>query len=256
MPKQYIDTLRYHHRNNQGVYEFLNTLTGKRYIGSTAVLTERSDGHWSQLECGKHRNKDLQLDFDKYGHEHFVFGVLEYVHEVWLLKDCEQKYIDKYGLENLYNIQNAVSKKVQQIKKPIDNESKASLTRRKKWDKNKDENERQLRIKFEQPIIWEHLKVIVQFSLDDKVIAIHKDSSKQVHEICRHYSKYKKRLTPKKFKGSRWAYLDFVVMCNVCKCKQPLEIYSDVFLCTSCGHSDTYTINALHNLEKYRLTCP
>lgn len=231
--------------NNRGVYEIRNTLTGKKYIGSSKHLSQREGDHWNNLERGSHDHRELQKDYDVLGLKNFIFGVLEYVNRVDQLTIREQFYIHKYGLQNLYNERNAASTTRIDFKAP---------TQKKKWNKNKDENERQLRAKFESPIIWDHLKIVIQFSLDDKIIAIHKDPSKQIYEICRHYSSYKKRFTPKKFKNSRWAYLNFVVMCNICKCEQPLEIYSNVFLCTVCGHSDTYTINALHNVEKYKLT--
>lgn len=256
MPKQYIDTTHYRHRNNHGVYEFLNTLTGKRYIGSTQFLDERGDVHWATLEHGKHHNVDLQRAFDACGHKHFVFGALEYVDDVWLLRACEQKYIDKHGLENLYNVQNAVGKESKVTKTPIDESLLKTLSaRRKRWNGDKDNNSRVFLEKHGPVSMWDCFVRVVQMDLAGKAIIVHGSATKKVHAVCRQWGvEYKNRFKPRKLNKSFWAYEYFMLACSVCRCKYPLEIGSELFKCTSCGHMDAYILNALHSVEKYKLT--
>lgn len=71
---------------DSGVYEILNTLNGKRYIGSSKELNTRYNTHFKNLKAGSHPNKHLQFAFDKYGGENFEFNVLEYCDEEYLLK--------------------------------------------------------------------------------------------------------------------------------------------------------------------------
>lgn len=232
-------------QRNQGVYEFLNTLTGRRYIGSTSTLDSRGPSHLSTLKHGKHSSVDLQLDFDKYGHKHFVFGVLEYVDNVELLHPCEQKYIDKYGLENLYNKFNAVSK-AKKSSSPLS-------ASRKRWNADKDNNLRQFLEKHGPKDMWDGFIRVVQIDLYGKIVMVHDSAPKKVHIVCRQYGiDYKKRFRPRRVSKSFWAYERFVLMCNICKCKP--EIDPGVFMCTSCGYTETHILNSLHNLEKYRLT--
>lgn len=91
-----------------GVYEIFNTLTKKRYIGSTAAgpVENRILGHIRGLRNNKHVNRHLQNSWNRYGEEVFVFRVLERC----IPKNClirEQFYIDKFDSANSkkgYNI--------------------------------------------------------------------------------------------------------------------------------------------------------
>ena len=56
-----------------GVYEILNTASGKRYVGSTVNLTRRERQHFGDLRRGVHRNLHLQSAWNKYGAHAFVF---------------------------------------------------------------------------------------------------------------------------------------------------------------------------------------
>jgi group I intron endonuclease len=76
-----------------GVYAIVNTMNGKRYIGSAENLRRRRTAHRSALSKNKHANKHLQAAWNKYGESAFVFVVLEYVHPIFLL-DIEQKHLD------------------------------------------------------------------------------------------------------------------------------------------------------------------
>jgi group I intron endonuclease len=77
------------------IYEILNLVNYKRYIGSTRD-PDRSYGHWKSLELGKHDSPHLQYSYIKYGKENFIFNIIEY-HDIITDKELtirEQYYID------------------------------------------------------------------------------------------------------------------------------------------------------------------
>lgn len=65
-------------KNRAGVYEIVNTVNGKRYIGSSATLTKRKYEHIRTLRLGTHRCVKLQRAWNKYGEGAFVFNTLLY----------------------------------------------------------------------------------------------------------------------------------------------------------------------------------
>ena len=74
-----------------GVYYLENLITGKFYIGSTAIRFQwRFNAHLSGLRLGNHPNKILQNSFNKYGAEAFQFGILEYVKP----ENCIERVLD------------------------------------------------------------------------------------------------------------------------------------------------------------------
>jgi len=87
---------------NMGVYQILNTVNSKKYIGSTCDLRRRKRQHVYRLRHNKHYNLELQKDFDEYGENVFAFLVLELVDDRKLLKDKEQEHLDSIKPE--YNV--------------------------------------------------------------------------------------------------------------------------------------------------------
>ena len=81
---------------NTGVYCLLNTVNGKRYVGSASVsLKVRIKSHRNCLRSGRHGNCYLQRAWNKYGEEAFEFSVLEYC----AAESCisrEQYWMDEY----------------------------------------------------------------------------------------------------------------------------------------------------------------
>ena len=86
---------------SSGIYEILNPVNGKRYVGSAMNFQHRWTAHLSALRCGRHHNPHLQHAFDKYGEDALVFSVLEEAQEEPLL-EREQHYMDM--LKSEYNI--------------------------------------------------------------------------------------------------------------------------------------------------------
>lgn len=78
---------------SSGIYEIVNLINGKRYIGSAKNLVRRSCEHRSQLRRGVHSNKHLQSSANKYGFESLVFKAILICHPEDLI-DYEQRCID------------------------------------------------------------------------------------------------------------------------------------------------------------------
>ena len=62
-------------------YAFIYSITcatnGKRYIGCTVLPRGRLVTHASALANGRHRNTDLQSDYNKYGQSAFTFNLID-----------------------------------------------------------------------------------------------------------------------------------------------------------------------------------
>lgn len=86
---------------SSGVYQILNLVNGKRYIGSAKCFRIRWNGHRAKLERGAHHSKHLQASWRKHGAESFEFQILEGCDPEDLLKR-EQAWMDKLAPE--YNI--------------------------------------------------------------------------------------------------------------------------------------------------------
>lgn len=58
------------------VYRILNKLNGRMYIGSTNNYLARKYEHFGSLRKGTHHNRFLQLDYNDFGENNFVFEIL------------------------------------------------------------------------------------------------------------------------------------------------------------------------------------
>lgn len=58
---------------NPGIYEIVNTVNGKRYIGSAVKFSTRFAVHRGSLRAGKHHSRYLQAAWNKYGEQAFEF---------------------------------------------------------------------------------------------------------------------------------------------------------------------------------------
>jgi group I intron endonuclease len=76
-----------------GIYQILNKVNGKSYVGSAVDLRKRWNKHYSDL-CNEKHNPHLQSAWNKYGKEAFQFNVLEYVQNTEWLIEIEQYWID------------------------------------------------------------------------------------------------------------------------------------------------------------------
>lgn len=61
-----------------GIYEIVNKVNGKTYIGSSVDIEKRWKNHLYQLKRNKHHSKHLQNAYNKHGRENFDFRILEH----------------------------------------------------------------------------------------------------------------------------------------------------------------------------------
>lgn len=62
---------------DSGVYSFVSSVDGRRYVGAAADMGARKKRHLYKLRLGSHSNKEFQESFDKNGESSFKFEVLE-----------------------------------------------------------------------------------------------------------------------------------------------------------------------------------
>ena len=60
-----------------GVYQILNTVNGKPYVGSSANIERRWSVHRHALSKGTHHSVKLSRAYAKHGADAFAFSVLE-----------------------------------------------------------------------------------------------------------------------------------------------------------------------------------
>jgi group I intron endonuclease len=87
--------------NQSGIYEIINTVNGKRYIGSTVSFKTRWRTHRRELKGAKHHSAPLQRAWNKYGEAAFKFLPILVCQKSMLLF-YEQQLLDKVKPE--YNI--------------------------------------------------------------------------------------------------------------------------------------------------------
>jgi group I intron endonuclease len=68
-------------RKPAGIFQVRNTANGKVLLGSSLNLEGPLNSHKFMLTIGKHRNEQLQKDWNRFGADKFVFEVLEVVKE-------------------------------------------------------------------------------------------------------------------------------------------------------------------------------
>ena len=111
-----------------GIYCIVNTIDGKRYIGSTKCFRIRFSKHKSDLRKKKHHSLLLQRSWDKHGSNSFEFKILEEIEDCSLYKKREQYYLDNGPCE--YNIEKIVNQGM--LGKTHTEEAKALMSRVKK----------------------------------------------------------------------------------------------------------------------------
>jgi group I intron endonuclease len=84
--------------HESGIYEILNTVNGKRYIGSSINFKMRWKEHRNNLARGSHANRHLQAAWNKYGGAAFKFNRL-LICTIEELIQFEQRCIDGYNPE-------------------------------------------------------------------------------------------------------------------------------------------------------------
>lgn len=73
-----------------GIYKISNKINNKVYIGQSNDIIQRFRSHKSALNRHKHNNEYLQLSWDKYGEENFLFEIV---------MECSTSELDFYEKE-------------------------------------------------------------------------------------------------------------------------------------------------------------
>ena len=88
-------------RKKSGIYQILNKINEKFYIGQSIDLKHRRNEHWNQLKNNNHPNILLQRAWNKYGEDAFIFNTL-LLCKISELDSQEQNFLDT--LKPAYNI--------------------------------------------------------------------------------------------------------------------------------------------------------
>lgn len=118
------------HLNRSGIYEILNSVNGKRYIGSAVSLRSRWSEHRSHLARGSHHSRHLQAAWRKYGADAFSFRPLILCSKENLLF-YEQIAMDAMNPE--YNVARIAGSSIGCIRTPETRAKIADKARGRKW---------------------------------------------------------------------------------------------------------------------------
>lgn len=112
-----------------GIYEILNKINNKRYIGQSTNIYRRWREHQNNLDKQIHQNKYLQAAWDKYGSDAFEFNIVE----ICIVEDLDERecfYIEKYNTKNReygYNFKEGGSHCTDEARKNM------SIAQKNKW---------------------------------------------------------------------------------------------------------------------------
>jgi len=90
---------------NGGIYQIINKVTGKFYVGRSKDFEERWKDHKRGLTTNTHHNICLQRAWNKYGEDAFIFQPIDFFETEEEQKSAEQEVLDTFwdfGL--LYNM--------------------------------------------------------------------------------------------------------------------------------------------------------
>lgn len=90
-----------------GIYAIRNKITGKAYIGQTAMnFGDRRDSQYSLLRHNKHTNLELQKEFNSFGIDNYEFIIVEELFDCSDIDEREKFWISEYKKKGLaYNLQ-------------------------------------------------------------------------------------------------------------------------------------------------------
>lgn len=89
-----------------GIYKITNRINGRFYIGRAINFESRWGDHRSKLKNGKHLNKLLQEDWNRFGSSCFAFEVFEIIGDLSLMAKREYELLKDFydcGV-NCYNL--------------------------------------------------------------------------------------------------------------------------------------------------------
>lgn len=130
---RYMKALYKHLPKTSGVYQIVNKVNGKFYIGSTYNLRKRWIVHIHVLRRSERGNSKLKAAWRKYGEENFEFRVLIKSPIEYLIK-LEQWFIDNLSPE--YNTRKEAAASNKGIRHTDETKKKISEASKRLWKKN------------------------------------------------------------------------------------------------------------------------
>lgn len=118
---------------NIGIYQIINKINGKSYIGSSINLKYRKYSHFRELKHGIHHSIALQRAYNKHGKNSFEYKILVTCNKEECIK-LEQEYLDTLKPE--YNICNIAGNC---LGRKFSEESKAKMRKAKEGFKHSEE---------------------------------------------------------------------------------------------------------------------
>ncbi len=94
-------------KDKSGIYSIRNTENKRLYVGRAKNIHRRWQSHIRELENDKHRNTELQGDFNKYGTDAFQFDVLEFTDNINYMELVHIEFSKMWESEPLYNVPSA-----------------------------------------------------------------------------------------------------------------------------------------------------
>jgi len=89
----------------QGIYQIINKVNNKCYIGSSTNIEKRIKQHKQLLNSNEHHSYKFQIDWNIYDHKSFIYKTLEAIENLEQLPSKESYYIKQYdSINNGYNI--------------------------------------------------------------------------------------------------------------------------------------------------------
>jgi len=98
--KSYIEHIQF---QLPWVYCIENVFDWMKYIWKSENIKTRINHHFSLLKSKTHWTKKLQIAYDKYGRNAFIFYIVEYCNDSKELIRREREIIDSYNPSLLYN---------------------------------------------------------------------------------------------------------------------------------------------------------
>lgn len=95
-----------HLPKQSGIYQIVNTINQKRYIGKSINVRRRANEHSSELQNQKHPNEYLQKAWNKHGRNAFKIEILQLCHtdKLFYYEDYWAKVLKVHNKEYGYNI--------------------------------------------------------------------------------------------------------------------------------------------------------
>lgn len=133
-----------------GIYEIINIINNKKYIGQSIEIKRRWNDHKSELRRNSHHNIYLQKSWNKYGEENFKFEVIESnknfttedlneleIYYIDKLKTCDNNFgynLTQGGYYNENNIKSVIQfdnlgKKIKEYKSTVEAEKETGINK-------------------------------------------------------------------------------------------------------------------------------